>query len=185
MNIIEELDKEQVAKLSKGKDIPDFEQFWGDFHTYVRLQHATGQTEAEILAPVEATLSYDIAGWLADGDPCDPVPYRLPEPTRFIFELTDEGRAELQSSLAVWTTHIRGLSKLVTRVKVESQVRHCRPVDPAAAFPAHLASRKNLRGDVPADAGRRETNRWSRANANRRPDAWRNQFRILVRKSRA
>ncbi len=132
--------------LTKGN--PDFDRFWTDFHTYVRLQHATGQTETEILAPVEAILSYDIAGWLADGDPCDPSPYLLAEPTRFIFELTTEGRAELQSSLAVWTTHIRGLSKLVTRVKVESQVRHCRPVDPAAAFPVHLASRVTQQRDV-------------------------------------
>jgi hypothetical protein len=31
----------------------------------------------------------------------------------------------MQSSLAVWTTHIRGLSKLVTRIRVESQVRLC------------------------------------------------------------
>jgi hypothetical protein len=119
---------------------PDFDRFWTDFHTYVRLQHATGQTEAEILAPVEATMSYDIAAWLADGDPCDPSPYLLPEPTRFIFELTEEGRAELQSSLAVWTTHIRGLSKLVTRVKVESQVRQCRALDGTTVFAGHLAT---------------------------------------------
>jgi hypothetical protein len=91
------------------------------------LQHATGQSEEAILAPVEATLSFDIARWLAEGDLCDPAPYRLALPTRFVFELTEDGRSELQRSLAVWTTHIRGLSKLVTRVKVESQVRRCRP----------------------------------------------------------
>jgi hypothetical protein len=121
-------------------DRPDFDRFWADFHTYVRLQHATGQTEAEILAPAHAVMSYDIAGWLADGEASDPAPYRLAEPTRFVFELTDEGRAELISSLAVWTTHIRGLSKLVTRVKVEAQIRRCRPLDPASMFPAHLAA---------------------------------------------
>lgn len=129
-------------------DMTDFERFWADFHTYVRLQHATGQTEAEILAPVEATLTYDIATWLAEGDLCDPSPYRLPEPTRFIFELTEEGRAELQSSLAVWTTHIRGLSKLVTRVKVEAQIRRCRPADGIGAFAANLAAATRIRPDV-------------------------------------
>ncbi len=123
----------------------EFDEFWSDFATYVRLQHATGQTEAEILAPVEATLSYDIAQWLADGDLTDPSPYRLAEPTRFVFELTDEGRDELHRSLAVWTTHSRGLSKLVTRVKVESQIRHCRPRDPVAMLAArHATSRAGM-----------------------------------------
>ena len=119
-------------------DIPDFNRFWSDFETYVRLQHATGQTEEEILAPVEAVMAYDIGAWLAEGDLRDPSPYRLAEPTRFIFELTDEGRLEMKSSLAVWTTHIRGLSKLVTRVKVEAQVRHCRPADPLASLATGL-----------------------------------------------
>jgi hypothetical protein len=55
----------------------------------------------------------------------NPAPFRLSAPRRFSFRLSDEGRREMQSSLAVWTTHIRGLSKLVTRIRVESQVRLC------------------------------------------------------------
>lgn len=126
-------------------NVPDADQFWTDFHTYVRLQHATGQTEADILAPVEAMLTYDIGRWLAEGDLTDPAPYRLAEPVRVVFELTEEGAAELKSSLAVWTTHIRGLSKLVTRVKVESQVRHCRMLDQATMVPAFIAAEAQSR----------------------------------------
>jgi radical SAM superfamily enzyme YgiQ (UPF0313 family) len=108
---------------------PSFTEFWQDFTTYVRLIHATGHTEAEILAPATAVLHYDFPAWLAsgDGELADPATFRLDTPTEFVFELSDEGRREMESSLAVWTTHIRGLSKLVTRIKVESQVRACRP----------------------------------------------------------
>ena len=99
---------------------PSFSEFWRDFQTYVRLIHATGSTEAEILSSASAVLHYDFSGWLASGDAelADPAEFRLDAPTEFIFELSDEGRREMESSLAVWTTHIRGLSKLVTRIKV-------------------------------------------------------------------
>ncbi|MBL8701710.1 MAG: cobalamin-dependent protein [Alphaproteobacteria bacterium] len=108
--------------------IPDFDRFWRDFHTYVELIHATGRTEAEILAPAAAVLHYDIAAWLAAGEDAlaHPEAYRLAEPTSFDFELSEAGRRELESSLATWTTHVRGLSKLVTRIKVESQIRGCK-----------------------------------------------------------
>jgi hypothetical protein len=105
--------------------IANFDAFWSDFHAYIEALHATGRTEAEILAPQEATLRYDIAGMLKSDDVGNPAPFRLSAPRRFSFRLSDEGRREMQSSLAVWTTHIRGLSKLVTRIRVESQVRLC------------------------------------------------------------
>ena len=107
-------------------EIPDFDRFWQDFTTFVRLSHATGDTEEKILAPTAAMLHYDIAAWLASGNLSDPSLYRLMEPTQFVFKLTADGEDELAKALSVWTTHIRGLSKLVTRVRTESQVRQCR-----------------------------------------------------------
>jgi radical SAM superfamily enzyme YgiQ (UPF0313 family) len=113
--------------------IPEFDLFWRDFHTFVRLSHATGQSEEEILAPAEAALSYDFPAWLKARDLANPTPYRLAALTRFAFELTPEGADELRQAISVWTTHIRGLSKLVTRIKIDSQVRRCVPVDRTVA----------------------------------------------------
>ncbi len=111
--------------------IPDFDRFWNDFHTWVLLSHATGKTDQEILAPADASLHYDFPAWTADGMPGDPSTFRLARPTQFTFELSEEGSTEMAKALAVWTTHIRGLSKLVTRIRVTSQVRGCRPTDQA------------------------------------------------------
>ena len=57
----------------------------------------------------------------------NPGAYRFPQPTEVLFRLGDEGRRELESALAVWTTHIKALSKMVTRIKVDWQVRECLP----------------------------------------------------------
>ncbi|MGE0417899.1 MAG: radical SAM protein [Acetobacteraceae bacterium] len=111
------------------RSTPGFDAFWRDFHTFILLSHATGRTEAEILAPAEAELHYDFASWLQSDDLTDPNAYRLEQPVRFRFELTDEGTDDLKKALAVWSTHIRGLSKLVTRIRVESQVRRCWALD--------------------------------------------------------
>jgi radical SAM superfamily enzyme YgiQ (UPF0313 family) len=108
--------------------IPDFDALWRDLHAYVEAQHATGRTVEEILAPTEAELRYDIRGWLESEDFTTAAAFRLGAPRTFSFQLTEEGHSEMASSLAVWTTHIRGLSKLVTRIRVESQVRKCEPL---------------------------------------------------------
>lgn len=114
--------------------IPDFDRFWSDFHAFTRLSHATGLTEDAILAPTEAVLHYDFPAWIASGAWTDPAAFRLDEPQLFHFELTEEGEREMRMSLATWTTHIRGLSKLVTRIRVESQVRRCIPADGSAGM---------------------------------------------------
>lgn len=105
--------------------IPEFHRFWGDFHLYTRLKHAHGHDREQILAPTSAFLQYDIEGWLAGGDLGDPDAYRYPKPTRAEFRLSEEGAREMEAALAVWTTHIKALSKLVTRIKVDWQVREC------------------------------------------------------------
>lgn len=114
--------------------IPDFDVFWKDFTTFIRLSHATGDTEARILAPTEAMLHYDFPVWLASGELLDPSAYRLAEPAQFVFKLTEDGAEELTKAIAVWTTHIRGLSKLVTRIRTESQVRQCRRTNEPVPF---------------------------------------------------
>jgi radical SAM superfamily enzyme YgiQ (UPF0313 family) len=114
--------------------IPDFDRFWADFHSFVRLSHATGLTEEAILAPTEAVLHYDFPAWIAAGEWTTPQAFRLEEPQLFAFALTEEGAREMKMSLATWTTHIRGLSKLVTRIRVESQVRQCTPADGSAGM---------------------------------------------------
>ena len=108
-------------------EIDDFDEFWDEFTTFVRLSHAAGYTVEDILAPAEASLHYDFRAWLADDPIGSPSLYRSPARRRFLFALSEDGRREMQDALAVWTTHIRGLCKLVTRLKVESQVRVCRP----------------------------------------------------------
>jgi hypothetical protein len=112
------------------RKIRNFDQFWADFHTYIRLLHATGRTREEILSAAYPVLNYDFPAWLTDEEPGDPEEYRLAGPTEFAFALSEEGYREMDGSLAVWTTHIRGLSKLVTRIKVDAQIRVCRPARP-------------------------------------------------------
>jgi len=107
--------------------IVNFDQFWEDFTTYIRLTHASGRDRTAILAPRSAPLLYDFPAWLAQEEIADPTPFRLPEPRAFEFCLTPDAQEELDRALQVWTTHIKGLSKLVTRIKVDSQVRQCTP----------------------------------------------------------
>jgi hypothetical protein len=120
--------RQLLAERAIDTRIARFDQFWDEFHTYVRLSHATGHTVDEILRSSEVRLHYDFRAWLAADETGDPNDYRLPAPQRFRFALTAEGCREMRDALAVWTTHIRGLSKLVTRLRVASQVRVCDPI---------------------------------------------------------
>jgi hypothetical protein len=105
--------------------LPDFDRFWRDFHQYTRLKHAHGRDRATILASAKTHLLYDFEGWLASGDLADPGAFRYPGPTEVTFQLSEEGAREMDAALAVWSTHIKALSKLVTRIKVDWQVREC------------------------------------------------------------
>ena len=120
--------------VERGVDraIRDFDRFWTEFHAYVRLVHACGRDAASILAPARALLGYDFPAWMAAPQPADPNGFRYARPREVEFRLTEEGSRELQSALSVWTTHIKALSKLVTRIKVDWQVRQCLPLEPAA-----------------------------------------------------
>jgi radical SAM superfamily enzyme YgiQ (UPF0313 family) len=111
--------------------IPDFAEFWSDFDRFIHLRHAWGSTVEQILSPAWATLRYDMARWLADGAPVDARPYRLSEPVECEFRLSEEKSRALEGALKVWTTDIKGLTKLVTRIQVAWQVRDCRPASGA------------------------------------------------------
>jgi len=39
------------------------------------------------------------------------------------FRLSDEGARELESAFRVWSSELTGLTKLVTRIRVSSQIR--------------------------------------------------------------
>jgi radical SAM superfamily enzyme YgiQ (UPF0313 family) len=120
--------RELLEERGVDKTIRHFDQFWNDFHAYVRCLHASGRTAEEILSPAEAVLNYDFPAWLAADEPMDPGGYRLSARRRFIFELSEEGHREMQASLARWSTHIRGLSRVVIRAKLDARVRACRPM---------------------------------------------------------
>ena len=107
------------------QQIAHFHEFWDDFSLFIRKQHASGREVEEILSNATATLRYDIPAWLALGDFVDPSPFRLAEPEQFEFRYTEEGLREMEAALSTWTTQIKGLSKLVTRIKLDWQVRSC------------------------------------------------------------
>jgi radical SAM superfamily enzyme YgiQ (UPF0313 family) len=110
------------------QEIVDFEEFWSNFHRYVACKHAYGRTVEEILAPRTAVLTYDIDRWITEGMSANPSAYRLAEPAAFHFRLSDEGRQGLASALEVWTPTLKGLAKMVTRIKVAWQVHECERV---------------------------------------------------------
>jgi hypothetical protein len=84
----------------------------------------------EILSPRKVELAYDITAWRADGMPRGVGIYRLIEPQEFEFRLSEEGRHGLGSALQVWTTELKGLTKLMKRIRVAWQVAECRVVGP-------------------------------------------------------
>ncbi len=116
--------------VARGMDtrIRHFGDFWNDFHRYVDLKHASGRSVQEILAPASAILRYDIESWLSHGNLLDPAPYRLEKATGFEFQLSPESKRELEAALKVWSTDLKGLTKMVTRIKVAWQIRSCRSV---------------------------------------------------------
>jgi radical SAM superfamily enzyme YgiQ (UPF0313 family) len=117
--------------------IPDFELFWTDFSRYVLNLHAAGRDRETILSDRSASLSHDIAAWLASGDLEHPQRFRLDAPAVFDFRLSTDAKRELAAALSVWSLQIKGLSKMVTRINVDWQVRRC--IGAAARSAAEVA----------------------------------------------
>lgn len=128
--------RKMLVERGADKQIADFDAVWADLHRYVECEHATGTDTELLLSPVTVDMRYDIKRWLDDGAPDDTAAYDLGEPQPFEFKLTEEGARELEGAMKVWTSKITGLSKLVTRIRVTSQVRHCEPRIPAAKLAA-------------------------------------------------
>ncbi|HLI82301.1 MAG TPA: radical SAM protein [Bryobacteraceae bacterium] len=127
--------------------IPNFEEFWENFSRYQMLQHAHGHSVEEILAPARGAFRYDIDRWIADDMPLDPSPYRLAEPREFEFRLSSERHRELSAALATWSAELKGLTKMMKRIRVVWLVRDCAPAhaDLSRAY-AHASLGAGARG---------------------------------------
>ena len=141
-----------LLKRDLVRQIPDFPRFWADLCRYTSLRHAHGRTVEVILAPARGSFRYDIPRWLTDEMPADPSPYRFVEPEELEFHLGPEGTRGLRDALEVWSTQVRGLGKLLTRIKLSWLTRECRhsgqPGRPAGGIPVRPA------GDYREVAGR-------------------------------
>ncbi|MGH9786259.1 MAG: hypothetical protein ACRD88_18990, partial [Terriglobia bacterium] len=116
--------------------VPQFSEFWSDFAQFDECRHASGFTVEEITRPVRCILRYDLDRWVQDGCPASPAAYRLDRPSWFEFRLSEESARELAAALQVWGTELKGLSKLITRIKVSWQVRECRILEPENSLAA-------------------------------------------------
>jgi hypothetical protein len=129
-----EMTKRLVLERGAGEQFGDFDSLWQDLHVYVEAKHAFGASAEEITAPVEIEMRHDIRGWIEAGMPRDLRGFQHERPRKYVFKLSDEGAHELQSALKVWSSKLIGLSKLVTRIRVNSQVRQCEPASEHAAL---------------------------------------------------
>jgi hypothetical protein len=111
------------------REIADFARVWEDFERFQCLKHAHGRTVEEILAPGTAVFRYDVAGWLGAAMPADTAAFRLEPEQQLEFRLSEAGERELRSALQVWSTNLKGLTKMVTRIRNVAQLRAPRRVD--------------------------------------------------------
>ncbi len=132
--------RELLFEIDPSWDRPEFRLFCLDFQKFIDLQHASGSTVEQILAPSECTFCYDIPAWLGAGCPTEISTYRLEEPRAYRFELPEDSIRALRAALDVWTTDIKGLTKMVTRIKVAWQVRKARPISNAHRLEAERAT---------------------------------------------
>jgi len=117
--------KELVLARGALAEMPSFEEFWEAFGCFETYQHAHGHTVAEILSSPRIDLRYDIAAWVADGMPKDIGVYRLEQSQEVEFKLSEEARTGLASALKVWSAELKGLTKMMKRIRVAWQVREC------------------------------------------------------------
>jgi radical SAM superfamily enzyme YgiQ (UPF0313 family) len=106
---------------------------WPDLQSWIQARHAHGRSVEEVTHPADVELQHDISRWLTEQGSEPAAAYRLQTPLRLTFELTTEGAEELKRALAVWSDKLTGLTKLVTRIRITSQVRHCALVEAQAS----------------------------------------------------
>ena len=115
-----------IKARASAADAAQLAAIWPDFCRYTQFRHASGREVDQLLKPVHANFEYDVAAWCADGFPRDTSRYHRAVPREVVFELTEEGARELEAAMRVWSAQLTGLTKLVTRIRVTSQVRHPR-----------------------------------------------------------
>jgi radical SAM superfamily enzyme YgiQ (UPF0313 family) len=115
--------KERIRSLPEGATIPDFDEFWANLTEFVFLQNVHGFTTEQMLKSAETEMIYDIPAWLAAGKPKDLSPFKLSRPAIMRFQLSPESRRELESALHVFTESVRGLSKMLSRIRLACLVR--------------------------------------------------------------
>jgi len=126
--------RDLLLAADPGTQEAGFEEFWQDFHHYVEAKHASGCSVQEIVAPAEVSFSHDIERWITDGYPRNVEAYRFANPKEMNFRLSEDGHAEIAAALDVWSSELSGLTKLVTRVRISSQVRVVQPKETPSAF---------------------------------------------------
>ena len=126
--------KQLVLDRGAATEIPDFEGFWAAFERFEQLQHAHGRSGAEIMGTHTAVMEYDIGRWIADGMPRALDRYRHEEAQVFEFALSEEGRVGLGDALEVWTTELKGLTKMMKRIRVDWQVRESRVANAGSSY---------------------------------------------------
>jgi radical SAM superfamily enzyme YgiQ (UPF0313 family) len=112
-------------------EVPGFDDFLVDLEEYVTARHAHGQGAEQLLAPVTARLGHDLPAWAAAGLPKDPTPFRLATAQDFQFHLRPEAARELGAALRTWTSSLKGLSKLVTRIQPTWVLREAHRQEPS------------------------------------------------------
>ncbi len=120
--------KQLLLATGIDRKIQNFSEFWAEFSEFIRLQHASGLSTSEILACHRTRFNYDFPALLRQSSFRDPDQFRFSHPVTFEFRLSPENEREMEAAVSVWTTQIKGLSKLVTRIKLDWQVRECSPV---------------------------------------------------------
>jgi hypothetical protein len=152
-NLALDTTKKLLLECGARSTVDGFDEFWLSFGRFELLQHAHGQTVAEIMGTQRTTLGYDIVKWIADGMPKNVQSYKLSEPQEVEFRLSGDGRRGLGDALQVWTSELKGLTKMIKRICVVWQVRECHkltaetsgPMDAQLAMAAPAAT---------ADAGK-------------------------------
>ena len=131
--------KEMLEERGLTSAIPDFGAFWENFAYYQRYKHADGKNETDILTPVRVTLTYDIKRWIEDGMPMQFGAYRLPDPEEFEFALSADGASGLSAAIQMYGAELKGLIRMMKRIRPSWLTRECRKTS-AAAFAAAAQS---------------------------------------------
>jgi radical SAM superfamily enzyme YgiQ (UPF0313 family) len=140
--------KQLVIDKQSGNFIAGLDDFWASFAVYTRNKHAHGHTEQEILSNSSAVLNYDVDRWVADGMPLEFGRYALAEAEEFEFCMTEDGIAGLSGAIRVYGAELKGLIRMMKRIRVNWLTRECRRTGAELMISAHgISTRAVAAGD--------------------------------------